>query len=72
MESVAVGAFNVQDIDIFYHLWVTQDCVPASTNVAREKIAKFFSVFFSYIQYHLRRAKDMARIAEGEFYALGN
>ena len=71
MLASAIGALDLQIIDIFHWLRVAQDVVIASANVAAEKITKLACVFAN-VQYHLGGAQDMACVAKGNRHAISN
>src|SRR5579859_6624170 len=67
--AVAVGAFNLQVIDLLYWLGVAQNVVPTTANVTTEQVTELAPVFPD-IEYHLRGAQDVARVPERNVHAV--
>ena len=71
MLARAIGALDLQVIHVLHRLRVAQDVVVAAPDVAAEEIAELAPVLAD-VQHHLRRAQDVARVAEGDRDAVGH
>ena len=71
MEAAAVGAFDLQEIDVFDGLRIAQDIIVAAADIAAENVPEFFTVLAD-IEDDLRRTKNMAHIAKGRRHAIGD
>jgi len=65
----AIGGFNLEIVHVFDRHRVAQDFIAASAHVAAEEPAEF-SAFFLKIQNHLRRAENVAGVAECDVHAV--
>lgn len=68
VEAVAVGAFDLEDIDVFGGFWITEDFISPAADIAREQVADMASSFLD-IEQDLGGAEDVARVEEGEVNA---
>ena len=71
MHARAVGALHLEVIHVFHRLRVAQDVVVAAPDVPAKEIPILAPVLTN-VEYHLRRAQDVARVAEGHRDAIGH